>query len=305
LFVVQLNDITFVSGPRKSGWTSGPDTSSARNYEALKSATQGDVVTFGLNITPTNTLAAKLITWSSATPSADNLTATVDATKVGSNYVTASNTCGGSTGPYTAWIFWAQFSNYNTTTAFDPGDPLAFTNPVVPHTLPTPTNAGPFDMTYGGQFGPLIDQFGAKVEITAALQPAGIGSIVTNGFVISQFLQNELFDNGLGGLSATNNPPGTYQGYRPDGALPQTNIGDRIFAIDDPGQAVSIPANGYGGNFVLFYDYVTVAGTTNIASDVGNWFYEYKVEYTGSSKWLIPNPASNGFPPLPTNFFGY
>ena len=131
LTVVQLNGILLNSEPAGSAWSEQvSDTNGYKNNIALESGSDGDFVTFGLNMIPNTAAAATMITWcGDVSSSSDNLTATLQANNAaGPIKVTAKSQCSDRpTDPLISWIMWGDIT-YNFNGALASGDRLAYTN---------------------------------------------------------------------------------------------------------------------------------------------------------------------------------
>ncbi len=301
LTVVKLTDITPAAGPAGSGWTHlYADTN--RDYAALLSSTPGDVVTFGLNMTPNTATAATLVSWSGATPSANNLTATYPATSVsGPSAVTASG-CNFTTPPYTVWIFWG-YIGYNFNGPLAALDKLTFPSAFSTNT----TNAGPMVAT----ISPLLVAMN-QIEIIGTLRPSGIGNLVGNVFTFDpQVYAGYIWSsdgtaNGTNLTTVSTNTPGTYHSgndpyqFGTKYQQPQP-ASDMIFAIDECGVGERVGAVGFEGNAANFTNYIYMNNGAK-ASSPGYWYSHVRATYLTNTLTASPCTAGSGNPPLPTTW---
>jgi hypothetical protein len=316
LTVVQLTDTTIVRNPTNSVWENNYSSNPNRDYAAVKSPTNGDVVTFGLNINPNTPAAGSTITWSGATavPGSNNLVATVPATAVTNTTVTASctNSPTDSTTPVrTVWIFWGAIT-YNTNGNFNSKDLLSFTN-ANPNIPANATMAGFKSGRYTNLQGTARDLYAeTDVEVIGTLKPSGVGAIVGNIF--------SFVPQTIGVESLTNNfqnslPGGSTQGIRwntnwdgPLAVYQQTcPTNDLIYMIDSPGLSIEADETPwYAAQAQNSTNYIYVNG--GIASDPGYWYSHVKAGFitTNNTPTVIvfTNFANKGNPPLPTTWGG-
>jgi len=300
LTVVELNDITFVSQPSGCGWKHLYGDA-YRNYAFLKSPTPGDVVTFGLDLTPHNAIAATLVSWSGASPSSDNLTATVPGTALlYSNTVTAS-ACNCTTMPYTVWIFWGRIS-YNFSGDLDGDDALDFASPLGLTSIPGGSKvAGYAGGNATGSGGSVVVALN-KVEIIGIIDPSGIGALVGNIFTFNYQTKSSAprWLTFAPPVSSTS-PYSTDSGGN-DGGLPQqtTPKDDKIFALDSAGERDADTVRFYEGVAVNFKNNIYIG--TVIASDETQWYSHIQTKFWVGVVTDITHHANAGSPTIPTTW---
>jgi hypothetical protein len=328
LTVVELLDITAPYASEDSQWNDQINDAD-RDWTVLKSPWSGDYVVLGLDILPDNAVAASLIDWCRyVTPSSDNLWASFPAGSVnGPLPITASQD--GSdppfvTDPITIWIFWVEIS-YNFGNPLDDDDQLTFSNTNFDFPLMTnPRNTGPYtDYVKNTRNGQWYYVAFNKMEIIGTLQPAGIGSVISNSLTFTfsdQYINFNAWD--------TSSDPGRYSRtsheYVPDGggsgfvsgvSQQVMPVHDKIFAIDNPGNNMNEgvcqyywPYNltAYEGQAADFEDIVFINGANNIdASDLATWHSFDQAAFASANNITFPvNHVGTSAPTLPTTWNG-
>lgn len=281
------------------------------NYAALKSPVSGDVVSFGLDITPANAEAASLASWTGAIPATDNLTATVAADSVSGPTAVTASACDFTTDPFTVWIFWGAVGfNFNDDLADD--DALTFTG-WSGINLPNPKKAGSaIGVFTTSSPGVSVKLAASKVEIIGTLEPAGIGDLVGNIFNFNP-QKVEYYVWAQGGTrdgdpltSVSSSTAGAAHGPENDTTLPQqtTLTSDKIYALDAPGTGAFMAQTGYGALAVNFKTYIYIgSGSSAVkASDAGLWNVRCRATFSSSSVTATPCSPGLGEITLPTTW---
>jgi len=311
LTVVQLNDNIVISGPANSGWTDYTGDAN-RDYLALQSPSNGDVILFGVTIIPSNTLSASLVTWTNASAVSPGLTATMPATSAIGPLPVNAVCCGGIGGttpggkpapqpptPINSWIFTGTIS-YHTQPSdkWDSSDSLSFKN-VSPPLSPNrqPGNTTSWVAVKGNNYYYCMDE----CEIIGTLAPPGIGTLLNADakFPGVTFNTQLIYSNswsGPGSYLSSAPPDVTSGGFVNDsplfsaGGTQQASpiVNDKVFAIDAPGIYFVNPiTNSFGAVADNFQDYISLVGGKAI-SPVGLWFGFVQVE------WLIGQTGVSG-----------
>jgi hypothetical protein len=315
LTVVELDDINIYSSPADSGWLHIYGDAN-RDYAILKSPAAGDVVIFGLDITPNTTEAATKVTWCSAvTPWSDNMTATFPVDSVSGPTAVTASACDCTTSPYTVWVFWGQTPTYqfsSTTPAnaqalwsqIDPsgsnGSHLMWWMPGIDlgfQVYPDMTHSSP-TFSVPGTNGY------SKVCITVNLQPAGIGALIGNGISDGWKMIQKKWCHEFSDSSPSSNPDYYSSDWTDDGFYDWRNThtpdsGDNLYGIEGPGCGKISGGTSKYEVHQNFQDYETLDGV--IVSDLGYWKNE--------ASWIAGPPqavnshtlTSGSITPLPTS----
>lgn len=280
LYVVQLTSLSVSNA-------TAIEPTNATDYGAVKTTGTNDFVIVQANVTPALSNAQSLVTETGGTavPGTNSLFQW-EVTQTNSAKTAFNVICCTTNLTDNIWIIWSTISIL--TNGANPS-PLSFVNAGEANNL-------------GVQYYSGSSVAAGQICAVATITPAGIHSIITNGWDVFQKRMSHDFDNGS---QSTTYYDSTWQSDGPGSAfktnVPDTN--DKLYTIDGPNIA-SFGNSDSSETYNNFYDFIT--WNSQICCDTNNfWHWQGRwkinqtpqVTYAGVGTGTITLPTSSYYPP--------